>query len=70
MSTRVNELFFFDIYIAILKIKQVVKKFNNSQELLNDYVCWDSIVREFEILGEATSQLIKIKELEKFKVDF
>jgi len=73
MSKRVVEFFLFDIYIAMLKIEHVVENFKNSQELLHDFVSWDSVVREFEIIGEATNQLLKANMLDdesRVVVDF
>ena len=64
MSDRINELFLFDIYVAIIKIELVSDRFTCSEDLLNDFVAWDSVIREFEIIGEATKILI-----EKFIVD-
>lgn len=53
------ELFIFDVYIAILKIKKVVDEFDNVQDLLHDFRSWDSTIREFEIIGEASKYLLK-----------
>ncbi len=59
MSKRVYELFLFDIYVAILKIDYVAKNFKDSQSLKYDFIAWDSVIREFEIIGEAANILIK-----------
>lgn len=59
MSSRVYELFLFDIFIAICKIEIVSSKFTDANELLYDFISWDSIIREFEIIGEATNIVIK-----------
>ena len=59
------ELFIFDIYIAIQKITEVSKRFNNVQNLLYDFMAWDSVVREFEIIGEATKYLLRDQLVEK-----
>jgi uncharacterized protein with HEPN domain len=45
--------------MAILKIEDVVKGFKSSDDLLHDYKSWDTVIREFEIIGEATKHLIK-----------
>jgi len=58
------ELFIFDIYIAILKIKKVAEEFDNVEALLYDFRSWDSIIREFEIIGEASKYLLKENLLE------
>lgn len=73
MSKRVFELFLFDIYIAILKIEFISKKFDNSEALKHDFISWDSVIREFEIIGEATNVLIKnniVKKENQIVVDF
>lgn len=65
MSKREVELFIFDIYVAILKIEYVVKDFSNIQDLLHDFKSWDTVIREFEIIGEATKYLINQDLLNK-----
>ena len=65
MSKRVYELFYFDIYIAILKIKEVTRKYEDAEALKYDFVSWDSVIREFEIIGEAVNVLIKKNYLAK-----
>ncbi len=67
------ELFIFDIYIAILKIKKVSVKFNNVQDLLYSFTDWDSVIREFEIIGEASKYLLRDNLLDNYyrrMVDF
>jgi len=69
MSKRQIELFIFDIYIAILKIEYVSKDSSNIQDLLHDFISWDSIIREFEIIGEASKHLINNELLDqKFQI--
>jgi len=73
MSERRVELFLFDIYVAILKIEKTVEKFENSEELLHDFNAWDSVIREFEIIGEAARHLINsniLDENARVVVDF
>jgi len=73
MSKRVYELFLFDVYIAILKIKYVANNYGDAESLKYDFVAWDSIIREFEIIGEAVNVLIKNDYLTKenqIAVDF
>jgi len=62
---RVTEMFIFDIYIAGLKIKEVVGDFDHAQALLHDFRSWDSVIREFEIIGEASKYLLKANLLDK-----
>ena len=59
MSKRVYELFLFDIFVAICKIEVTVARFETAQDLLHDFISWDSIIREFEIIGEATNICIR-----------
>lgn len=59
------ELFIFDIFIAIQKIKKVASEFNDVEKLIYDFKSWDSIIREFEIIGEATKYLLKNSLLSK-----
>ena len=58
MSKRNIELFIFDVFIAIVKIEKTASNFTNADDLKHDYLSWDSVVREFEIIGEASKYLI------------
>ena len=62
---RIVEMFAFDIYIAILKIEDTASGFDNVQDLLYSYHHWDSVMREFEIIGEASKYLLKSNLLDK-----
>jgi len=62
---RAVEMFIFDIYVATLKIKDTSNKFTNVQDLLYDYTKWDSVIREFEIIGEASKHLLKSNLIHK-----
>lgn len=42
---REIELFIFDTFIAIQKIKYVSSKFDNVEDLLHDFMAWDSVIR-------------------------
>ncbi len=59
-TDRAIELFMFDCIIAITKIKKVASKFNKAQDLLHSFTDWDSVIREFEIIGEASKYLLKM----------
>lgn len=65
MSKRVYELFLFDVYIAILKIRYVAENYSDAESLKFDFVAWDSVIREFEVIGEAVNVLIKNNYLTK-----
>ncbi len=58
------ELFIFDIFIAIQKIKKVSSQFDNVDKLLHSFTDWDSVIREFEIIGEASKYLLRDKLVE------
>ena len=58
MSDREKELFLFDILIAIEKIRDIAKDYINADDLIFNYRDWDSIIREFEIIGEAMRNCI------------
>jgi uncharacterized protein with HEPN domain len=62
---RRAEFFLFDIYVAILKIEWVSSKYNDPFSLRKSFVEWDSVIREFEIIGEATRRLIQYAVLNK-----
>lgn len=69
MSKRNIDIFYFDILIGIYKIELVSSKFLNAEELLHDFISWDSVIREFEIIGEATKILLNNSRLdESFRV--
>jgi len=59
MCDREKELFLLDIIVAIEKIKFIADKFNNAEDLKYDFLHWDSIIREFEIIGEAMRYCIQ-----------
>jgi uncharacterized protein with HEPN domain len=64
LSERLIELFLFDVFIAIAKIEHTVSNFKNPDELKHHYLSWDSVIREFEIIGEASKHLLKSDLLE------
>ena len=73
MSNRQIEFFVFDIFVAILKIEHTASKFENPQDLLHSYTDWDSVIREFEIIGEASKYLLNeniLKNEHRVVVDF
>jgi len=59
MSKRNKHLFVFDIFIAILKIEKVSSLYKSADKLKHDFMAWDSVIREFEIIGEASKHLIE-----------
>jgi uncharacterized protein with HEPN domain len=48
---RVREIFLFDMLVAIAKIEETCKSFNDGDVLKHNYMAWDSVIREFEIIG-------------------
>lgn len=65
--SRVKELFLIDTIVAICKIEETIKNFKNADELKHNYMAWDSVIMEFEIIGEATKNLIESDLLDKSK---
>ena len=69
MSNRRSHQFLFDIYIAILKIEDILGDYEDVTQLKFDYRAWDSMIREFEIIGEAVKHLIQLGVIdEKYRV--
>ena len=62
---RDYRLYLVDILIADDKIKRYTKHFDNGNDLLYSELEWDGVIREFEIIGEATNYLIKNEILNK-----
>ena len=65
-ADRQIEMFILDIFVAIQKINKVASKFNNAQDLLYSFTDWDSVIREFEIIGEASKYLLEGKLLDSY----
>ena len=59
MSKREPELYLLDILIAQNKIQRYTQKFENPDDFLHDELAWDATIRELEIIGEATNNLLK-----------
>jgi uncharacterized protein with HEPN domain len=59
MSKREPELYLLDILIAYDKILRYTNKFNTGDDLLHSEMEWDATIRELEIIGEATKNLIE-----------
>ncbi|WP_456453270.1 HepT-like ribonuclease domain-containing protein [Hydrogenimonas sp.] len=73
MSKRQGELFLLDILVAAAKIAETRAMHESPDSLKHHYRHWDSVIREFEIIGEATKHLIRmgwLDENEKRLVDF
>ena len=71
--SRDIEFYLVDIFIAIDKIQRYISPFSNASELLYDEKSWDAVIRELEIIGEATNKLLKYDFLEnnyRIIVDF
>ena len=65
-ADRQIEMLILDIFVAIQKINKVASKFNNAQDLLYSFTDWDSVIREFEIIGEASKYLLEGKLLDNY----
>jgi len=62
---RIKELFLFDIIIATAKIREIAKDFDNGEALKYSWQQWDSIIREFEIVGEAMRYCLRFELFEE-----
>jgi len=58
MSNRDIGFYIVDIFIAIDKIYRYTNIFKNADDLLHDELHWDATIRELEIIGEATKNLL------------
>jgi uncharacterized protein with HEPN domain len=65
MSSREIELFLVDIFIAIDKIERYTHPFDNAQDFLYSEMAWDATIRELEVVGEATNNLLKADFLDQ-----
>jgi len=61
MSKREPELYLLDILIACDKISRYTEKLENADDFLHDELVWDATIRELEIIGEATNNLLNEK---------
>jgi len=59
MSERNMELFLTDILVATFKIQHAVGNIETSGDLHADFIVFDAVLRELQIVGEATNNLIK-----------
>ena len=57
--SRAIEFYVVDILIATDKIKRYTVTFDNAQSFLHSELEWDAVIRELEIIGEATKNLLK-----------
>jgi uncharacterized protein with HEPN domain len=65
MSERDLALYFVDILIAIDKINRYTKNLSTSNELLYNELVWDGVIRELQIIGDATNKLLKYKIIDE-----
>ena len=72
MSRKI-EFYIVDIFIASDKIKRYTKTFASAEDFLHNELEWDAVIRELEIIGEATNKLLKMDALDtqyRMIVDF
>ena len=58
MHKRFSEFFIIDILVAIDKIKRIVSNLKFDDFISNEYYV-DAVLRNFEIIGEASGQLLR-----------
>ena len=59
MPKRELALYVVDIFIAASKVKRYTKDFKSAEAFLLNDLHWDATMRELQIIGEATTMLIK-----------
>lgn len=57
--SRAIEFYVVDILIAADKVSRYTASFDNAQSFLHSELEWDAVIRELEIIGEATKNLLK-----------
>ncbi len=53
------ELFIVDVLVAIQKIKEYIKPFDNPNDFQYSSLHWDASIRQLEIIGEALNRLLE-----------
>ena len=72
MSRKI-EFYIVDIFIASNKITRYTAHFDNAKAFLYSELEWDAVIRELEIIGEATNKLLQtglIDDTYRMIVDF
>lgn len=62
--SRSIEFYLVDIFIAADKVKRYTNSFENAQMLMHSELEWDAVIRELEIIGEATKKLLRYNFIE------
>lgn len=60
MSERDPSLYIVDILIAIDKIHRYTENVFSANELLHDEIVWDAVIRELQVIGDATNSLLQL----------
>ena len=63
--SRAIEFYAVDILIAADKVERYTAGFDNAQSFLHSELEWDAVIRELEIIGEATKNLLKHDFIDK-----
>lgn len=64
------ELFIVDIFIAIQKIKEYVKNFDNEEDFRHSSLHWDATIRQLEVIGEALNNLLDDDDFSVLSPDY
>jgi len=56
--SRDLELFIVDVFVALYKIKEYTKTFENAQDFSHSSLHWDASIRQLEIIGESLNYLL------------
>lgn len=68
MTERQPELYIEDILNSVKLIEEYTKDMSNWQELKDNQMAFDAVVRNFEIIGEAVRQLVMIHKINEIKI--
>jgi len=61
--SRQIEFYLVDIFIAQEKIARYCHRFESAEAFLHSELEWDAVIRELEIIGEATNKLLQNSSL-------
>lgn len=56
---RKISLYIIDIFLAFQKINRYIENFENAYQFYRSDIHWDAVMREFQIIGDATKNLIE-----------
>jgi uncharacterized protein with HEPN domain len=64
------ELFIVDVFVAIQKIKEYTKPFDNSSDFQHSSLHWDATIRQLETIGVALNKLLEDNKFSSLAPDY